>query len=136
MKALIPFVGVKNVEKTVCFDIIVKSIKPNGKVKSAKFKVHAWANLVSRGVREVRRSDHEMKRNAVRPGGLRSHSALRFQLFSLKSPCLKKSHFSHFIPNASNSSSSAFILARVSSSISYRFRKELLKTNSLNLSIL
>jgi len=50
--------------ETVNIDEPVKSPKTDGKVKSAKFKEHAWANLASRGVLTVRRSDSEVKHNA------------------------------------------------------------------------
>ena len=90
MKALIPFIGVKNVEKTVCFDKILKSIKPDGKVKSAKIKVHAWENLVSRGVLKVRRSDHEMKRNAVRLRRITKPFSFALSAFQLEISLLKK----------------------------------------------
>ena len=61
---------------------------------------------------------------------------LAASVLSLKSPSLNSSHLSHFKPNFSSPISSSLILLRTDSSIAYRLRKELLKTNSLNLSML
>jgi hypothetical protein len=93
----------------------------------------AWGHDVS--FSGLSRQRHWSSRlNRRREPSFRVH--LSASALSLKSPSLNSSHLSHFKPNFSSAISSSLIRPKTDSSIAYRSRNELSKTNSLNLSML